>query len=138
MGSDKNVDPDGYRSRIRRFVTSNIPKGGLDFSKGEVFADGLRNTVGLAFDSQGTLWGVENGADKLYRSDLGGDIHNENPAEELNKIEKGKDYGYPFCFTEFKLPAGIGKGRGSVWSWSTYKKSDAWCRANTVPPVLAL
>jgi glucose/arabinose dehydrogenase len=51
----------------------------LDFQTGEVFADGLRNEVGLAFDRHGVLWGVENGADKLKREDLGGDIHNENP-----------------------------------------------------------
>ena len=42
-------------------------------------ADGLRNEVGLAFDRHGVLWGVENGADNLMRSDLGGDIHNDNP-----------------------------------------------------------
>ena len=52
----------------------------IDFSLGEVFADGLRNEVGLAFDAHGVLWGVENGADNLVRDDLGGDIHNDNPA----------------------------------------------------------
>lgn len=76
IGSNANVDPDSYRSRIRRFDIYNesvvLP---LDFQNGEVFADGLRNEVGLAFDSFGVLWGVENGADKLFRSDLGGDIH---------------------------------------------------------------
>ena len=44
----------------------------IDFQFGEVFADGLRNKVGLAFDSYGVLWGVENGADMLFQSDLGG------------------------------------------------------------------
>jgi glucose/arabinose dehydrogenase len=78
VGSGGNVDRDSFRSRIRRFELAEgiLP---LDFQTGEVFADGLRNEVGLAFDRHGVLWGVENGADKLKREDLGGDIHNENP-----------------------------------------------------------
>jgi len=55
---------------------SVVPK---DFQTMEVFADGLRNEVGLAFDRHGALWGVENSADKLNRDDLGGDIHENNP-----------------------------------------------------------
>lgn len=102
VGSAGNVDKDSYRSRIRRFgsgetVSSGggaagnatslaIPAGGWDFSAGEVFADGLRNEVGITFDAGGVLWGVENSADMLVRSDLGGDIHNQNPAEELNRF----------------------------------------------------
>jgi glucose/arabinose dehydrogenase len=78
VGSNRNVDPDSYRSRIRRFEVAegSLP---LDFQAGQVFADGLRNEVGLAFDKYGVLWGVENGADNLFRSDLGGDIHDDNP-----------------------------------------------------------
>jgi hypothetical protein len=49
-----------------------------DFQTMEVFADGLRNEVGLAFDKHGALWGVENSADNLQRDDLGGDIHENN------------------------------------------------------------
>jgi len=109
-----------------------------------VFADGLRNEVGLAFDKFNVLWGVENSADKLVRADLGGDIHNENPAEELNRFVEGeaqkKSYGYPYCWTEFKLDPKVGKGRGTVWAWPTTMAtySDAWCRANTQAPVMAL
>jgi hypothetical protein len=36
------------------------------------------------FDKQGRLWGVENGIDNVFRADLGGDIHENNPSEELN------------------------------------------------------
>jgi glucose/arabinose dehydrogenase len=78
VGSKSNVDIDSYRARIRRFDLNNgaLPQ---DFQTGEVFADGLRNEVGLAFDKHGVLWGVENGADTLFRSDMGGDIHQDNP-----------------------------------------------------------
>ena len=54
--------------------------------KFQVIADGLRVTVGLAFDRFDNLWGVDNGADDLFRSDLGGDIHNDNPADEFNLL----------------------------------------------------
>ena len=76
VGSLGNVDESSYRARIRRFdLGAGVPAGGFAFADGEVFADGLRNEVGLAFDALGVLWGVENGADNLRRADLGGDIH---------------------------------------------------------------
>jgi glucose/arabinose dehydrogenase len=54
----------------------------------EIYADGLRNTVG--FDWQpgtGALYGVDNGRDLL-----GDDF----PPDELNRIERGGFYGWPF------------------------------------------
>ena len=73
--------------------------------EGEVFADGLRNEVGLGWSdaTRKVLYGVENGMDNLYRADLGGDIHQDNPAEELNAFpidQPGRHYGYPWCFSE--------------------------------------
>jgi glucose/arabinose dehydrogenase len=86
VGSTSNVDSNSFRARIRRFNISSAanPKP-IEFITGEVFADGLRNEVGLAFDVHQVLWGVENGADNLNRTDLGGDIHNDNPVR-LNGI----------------------------------------------------
>ena len=145
IGSVGNVDVDSFRSRIRRFTLDDPSKFPLDFvTDGEVFADGLRNEVGMAFDKHGVLWGVENGADKLFRADLGGDIHNDNPAEELNRFpeaDKGKHWGYPYCFTECDLGS-KGKGRGTVWAWPSFMDdgthTDAWCRANTQPPAASM
>ena len=145
VGSAGNVDKDSHRSRIRRFDLTTIPSGGLDFrADGTVFADGLRNEVGLAFDSHEMLWGVENSADNLARQDLGGDIHNENPAEELNRFTtSGQNFGYPFCWTEYKLPKSVSPtGRGTIWAWPSTMNDgthdDAWCRANTVAPAMAM
>ena len=146
VGSAGNVDKDSYRSRIRRFdlwrETSNGDPDPFDFRTGEIFADGLRNEVGLALDNNGIVWGVENGADNLYRSDLGGDIHQDNPAEELNKFDGpiGTFYGYPYCWTEYNLPSNAGKGRGTVWAWpgSNAKNNDQWCRTNSQPPALSM
>ncbi|CAG8486391.1 11111_t:CDS:2 [Paraglomus brasilianum] len=146
VGSDQNVDADSSRSRIRVVDIQTIPAGGYDFLTAKVFADGLRNEVGLTFDFYGRLWGVENGADNLARADLGGDIHEENPAEELNLFDgpDGTFYGYPFCWTEYNIPGGLGKGRGSQWAWPDFMNdgihTDAWCAnvSNNRPPVLAL
>jgi glucose/arabinose dehydrogenase len=145
VGSAGNVDDDSFRSRIRRFSDldpSNFP---IDFLQGEVFADGLRNEVGLAFDTHGVLWGVENGADNLERSDLGGDITNDNPAEELNRFREedvGRHYGYPYCWTEFLLSPGLGQGRGTAWAWPTFLANgavtDAQCRNNYIGPVVSM
>lgn len=56
----------------------------------ERFASGLRNTVGLAFRPfTSELWGVDMG-----RNNLGLD----QPPEELNLIQPGKNYGWPYCF----------------------------------------
>mmetsp|Transcript_17561 Transcript_17561/g.43802 ORF Transcript_17561/g.43802 Transcript_17561/m.43802 type:complete len:453 (-) Transcript_17561:39-1397(-) len=128
VGSNRNVDEDSYRSRIRLFGDLRNPSASeslfpVDFEDMHVFADGLRNEVGMAFDKHGILWGVENSADNLIRDDLGGDIHEDNPSEELNRFDtKGetKHYGYPYCWTEFNLPQPPGKGRGTQWAWPSF------------------
>ncbi len=61
----------------------------------EVFAGGLRNSVGIAFrPDSGELWGADMG-----RNNLGPDL----PPEEFNRIEAGGDYGWPYCYGD-RLP----------------------------------
>ena len=56
----------------------------------EIFASGLRNSVGMAFHPEtGELWGTENGRDWLG---------NDLPPDEINVIKKGRDYGWPACY----------------------------------------
>lgn len=74
------IEADKRRAAVLRFTDS----------KAEIFATGLRNSVGIEFHPlTGKLWGVDNGRDSI-----GDDI----PPEELNLIEKGGDYGWPFCY----------------------------------------
>ena len=91
-----------------------VPAGGYAVGDGEVFAYGLRNEVGLSIDSKGRLWGVENGRDNLM---LGGDIHYDNPAEEVNLFDvnkPGRDYGYPHCWSEgIWMDTAMAKGPGT-------------------------
>lgn len=52
-------------------------------------ARGLRNSMGLAVHSSGTLMQAGNGTD--YKdADL--------PPEELNRVESGAHYGWPYCY----------------------------------------
>lgn len=56
----------------------------------DVFASGLRNTIGFGWHPEtGELWGMDHGSD--WRG-------NDLPPEELNRIEAGDDYGWPYCF----------------------------------------
>lgn len=69
---------------------ATILRFALDGSNREIFARGLRNTLGFDWHpATGQLWGMDMGSD--WRG-------NDIPPEELNRIEEGKDYGWPFCF----------------------------------------
>jgi len=65
-----------------------------DGSKREVFAKGLRNTIGFGWHPRtGELWGMDHGSD--WRGD-------DQPPEELNKVQEGKNYGRPWYFSDQK------------------------------------
>ena len=82
----------------------------------------------------------------VERSDFDpADIHQDNPAEELNLFaEPGRFYGYPYCWSEFSLPPGQGMGPGTQWADPNFiddgTHTDQWCRDpdNVVAPVLAM
>eukprot|EP00004_Rigifila_ramosa_P011825 TRINITY_DN2527_c0_g1_i1.p2 TRINITY_DN2527_c0_g1~~TRINITY_DN2527_c0_g1_i1.p2 ORF type:complete len:426 (-),score=86.22 TRINITY_DN2527_c0_g1_i1:59-1309(-) len=139
VGSDENVDDTSYRSHVLRFSLNTIPTGGYTWQAGELFADGLRNEAGLQFDADGLLWGVENGRDNLERVDMGGDIHNDNPCEELNAFPtSGQFYGYPYCWSDTGMDPVTGGSSRTQWADTEYfgNVTDAWCRdaSNNVPP----
>ncbi|MFN8390136.1 MAG: PQQ-dependent sugar dehydrogenase [Bdellovibrionota bacterium] len=68
-----------------------------DGSGRRVFAKGLRNTIGFDWSPEThLLWGFDNGIDGL------GDTEQK---EELNLIEEGNDYGWPFVYADRKLNA---------------------------------
>lgn len=61
-----------------------------DGSARTVFASGLRNTIGFGFHPEtGELWGMDHGTD--WRGD-------DSPPEELNRLEEGRNYGWPYCY----------------------------------------
>jgi len=138
VGSASNVDPNTLHARINRFnLDSGIPTGGFGWDSGTVFVSGLRNEVGIRFDKSWNLWGVENGVDNEFRQDLGGDLHNTNPSEELNLLTEGLFYGYPYCWSGFNVQ---NYPRGTQFYQSEFSAqfTDAWCQnlTNVVPPKL--
>ena len=63
-----------------------------DGTNGRIYARGLRNASGLAFDSQGRLWAVVNQRDNLTPD------HTNLPPDELDLVQEGGDYGWPMCY----------------------------------------
>ncbi len=98
------ASPDGRRLYAGVGSLSNIAERGLDVEEGRaaiweldlvtgasrIFASGLRNAVGLAFEpTTGVLWTVVNERDGL------GD---ETPPDYLTSVVEGGFYGWPYCY----------------------------------------
>ena len=84
VGSSCNIcdESDPRRAAVLRY--------NRDGSGEEVFAHGLRNSVGIAFDPvTGELWGTNND-----RDNLGDDV----PPDRINILRQGGDYGWPRCY----------------------------------------
>lgn len=69
--------------------SATILQANPDGSELRVFASGLRNPYDLAFDARGRLWATDNGSD-------GGEFPFCASIDELNLIEDGNDYGWPY------------------------------------------
>ncbi|HEX5386379.1 MAG TPA: PQQ-dependent sugar dehydrogenase [Gemmatimonadales bacterium] len=90
------------RAGIWRFSAS---KPGQTFGDGERFATGLRNTVALAIQpGTGALYGAMMGRDQLTQNwGVPAKKGAENPGEELVRIEKGDNFGWPYCYYDVDL-----------------------------------
>jgi len=74
----------------RSAMRASIMQYELDGSKPTLYAEGLRNAVGFDWHPVNHLmYGVDNGRDLL------GD---DRPPEELNQINQGQHYGWPFYY----------------------------------------
>ncbi|MGN7159772.1 YbhB/YbcL family Raf kinase inhibitor-like protein [Sphingomonas sp. SAFR-052] len=73
---------------------ATLIRASLDGKTRRVWASGLRNTIGFGWHPRtGELWGWDQGIDWL-----GNDLQRE----EVNKIERGKRYGWPYVFEDGK------------------------------------
>jgi glucose/arabinose dehydrogenase len=98
---------------------ATILRANPDGSGREIFAEGLRNTIGFGWHpATGELWGFDHGSD--WRGD-------DQPPEELNRLEQGRHYGWPFCFSDQQpdlfVPAPPPGGTGRA----------AFCQRTTAP-----
>jgi glucose/arabinose dehydrogenase len=146
VGSAGNVTADStdrydtVRNLIKRFDLATF-KPGTPFdwtTAGEMFADGIRNVLGIARDGMGRLYGVQNGQDDVTYQ--GTDVHNDNPGETILRLEPGAHHGYPFCFAVQRvgnIPPGT-QVRSEIFPGNTH--DDAWCQnpVNAAPPATFL
>jgi aldose sugar dehydrogenase len=102
-GKVVRINPDGT-------VPADNPFAGRDGASGEIWSLGHRNIQSATLDDKGRLWTVEHGA-------RGGD--------ELNLVEKGKNYGWPILsygeeYTGEPIPGGLTAKEGleqPVYYW---------------------
>ena len=80
--------------------------GGQTQADGQRYATGLRNTVALAVDpGTGAVFAAQHGRDqlaanwpKLYTDEQSAEL----PAEVVFKLEAGGDYGWPYCYYDWR------------------------------------
>ena len=70
-------------------------------ASGERFATGLRHTMAIAVDAAGALHGAPHNIDHLHRwwpaAGYSETDAAERPSETLLRLERGGDYGWPYC-----------------------------------------
>ncbi|MGE5679558.1 MAG: PQQ-dependent sugar dehydrogenase [Bacillota bacterium] len=71
---------------------ATILRTAIDGSRRTVYASGLRNTIGFGWHPKTKqMWGMDQGSD--WRG-------SDTPPEELNRLEEGRDYGWPYCYSK--------------------------------------
>jgi glucose/arabinose dehydrogenase len=91
--ADQQMDPP------RGTVAQVAPKTG----QLTIWATGIRNGEGLAFAPDGSLWTAVNNRDNIANPQTGEveqSYVNDHPPEEVAKLWKGRDLGWPTCNPE--------------------------------------
>jgi glucose/arabinose dehydrogenase len=100
IGSSCNVceEEDPRRTTIMQY--------NADGSGGRAYAKGLRNAIGFDWDPQTrALWADDMGQDKLGE---------EKPPDEINRIEDGKHYGWPYFILNNEPNPDLKEPKGSL------------------------
>jgi glucose/arabinose dehydrogenase len=88
LGQPNNVAPRDKLALYEKTGIGGIIRMNLDGSQREVFATGIRNSVGMAFDTDGSLWFTDNQVDSM------GD---DRPPGEINRADRaGLNFGFPW------------------------------------------
>jgi len=121
LGKIVRITPDGQAPRDNPFV-------GREGAVPEIWSLGHRNVQAMTFDAQGKLWDIEHGT-------RGGD--------EVNLVQKGKNYGWPVAaygieYNGSKLPAEGTQKAGTeqpvyYWDPNIAPSGAAWYTGNAFP-----
>jgi glucose/arabinose dehydrogenase len=136
-------------SQVRAFDLSNFTANSPPYvysQAGKVLGWGLRNAVGIVeHPVTGAIYALDQGIDGITRA--GVDIHENNPAEELNFLgylngstdHQGGNYGYPSCFSvwDTQVPDNSGLDVGEQFPMvQNATLNDVVCERNFVAPRL--
>jgi glucose/arabinose dehydrogenase len=94
------IDPCTELERRAGIWQFSATKSGQTFADGKRYATGMRNPVATAIQpGTGALYAGIHGRDQLGDNwGFSPERNAENPAEELVKVEKGDDFGWPYCY----------------------------------------
>jgi glucose/arabinose dehydrogenase len=111
IGSDGNVcrraDPCSELERRAGIWRFDANRTNQSYANGERYATGIRNAVGLAWNEQlGALYATQHGRDGLHRGWprlFSAEKSAETPSEEFFRVERGDDFGWPYCYHDAEL-----------------------------------
>jgi glucose/arabinose dehydrogenase len=102
-GVDPCVERD-TRAGVWRFDARRAGQGQGD---GVRFATGIRNAVGITWNPRDrSLWVTQHGRDQLsqnWPALFSDSVSAETPAEELFRVQRGDDFGWPYCYFDRAL-----------------------------------
>jgi len=103
----KGIDPCPQLQARAGIWTFDAGRRGQTQADGERFATGIRNAVAIAVNpDNGRLFAMQHGRDQLaanWRSLFNDEQGAEKPAEELLAVDKGDDFGWPYCYYDPEL-----------------------------------
>lgn len=89
------------RAGIWRF---DLNRTGQTLADGERFATGIRNAVAMAIHPRnGDLYVMQHGRDQLQDWGFSAEKGAETPAEEMFRVTRGADFGWPYCYFDPEL-----------------------------------
>lgn len=94
------LDPCAELERRAGIWTFSASRANQTFADGTRFATGLRNAMAIALQpGTGALFAVVHGMDMLAQNwGFSAELNANNPAEIFVRVERGGDYGWPYCY----------------------------------------